>query len=77
VLGGGGSRRGAEQAAAKRALEQAQALMPATVRKPRKSTARAAAPPEPAPVDGAHPGADQDAPALPAPVENRRRVQAA
>jgi ribonuclease-3 len=33
VLGSGGSRRAAEQAAAKLALEHAQALMPATVRK--------------------------------------------
>ena len=37
VLGSGGSRRAAEQAAAKLALEQAQALMPATVRKPRRN----------------------------------------
>jgi ribonuclease-3 len=37
VLGSGGSRRAAEQAAAKLALEQAQALMPATVRKPKRS----------------------------------------
>jgi ribonuclease III len=37
VLGSGGSRRAAEQAAAKLALEQAQVLMPANVRKPRKS----------------------------------------
>lgn len=42
VLGSGGSRRAAEQAAAKLALEQTQALLPATVRKPRRS-ARAAA----------------------------------
>ena len=37
VLGSGGSRRAAEQAAAKLALEQAQALMPATVRKTKRS----------------------------------------
>ena len=43
VLGSGGSRRVAEQAAAKLALEQAQALMPATVRRPRRTGARAAA----------------------------------
>jgi len=42
VLGSGGSRRAAEQGAAKLALEQAQALMPASVRKPRRS-ARAVA----------------------------------
>jgi ribonuclease-3 len=41
VLGSGGSRRAAEQAAAKLALEQAQALLPATVRKPRKAAANA------------------------------------
>jgi ribonuclease III len=40
VLGSGGSRRSAEQAAAKLAFEQAQALMPASVRKPRKAAAR-------------------------------------
>jgi ribonuclease-3 len=39
VHGSGGSRRAAEQAAAKRALEQAQALMPAATRKPRRATA--------------------------------------
>ncbi len=44
VLGSGGSRRAAEQAAAKLALEQAQALGPASVRKPRRSAARANAP---------------------------------
>jgi hypothetical protein len=43
VLGGGGSRRVAEQAAAKLALEQAQALMPASVRKPRRTVRAAAA----------------------------------
>lgn len=43
VLGGGGSRRAAEQAAAKLALEQAQALMPASVRKPRRTVRAAAA----------------------------------
>lgn len=37
VLGSGGSRRAAEQAAAKLALEQAQALMPATVRKSKRA----------------------------------------
>ncbi len=37
VLGSGGSRRSAEQAAAKLALEQAQALMPATVRKTKRA----------------------------------------
>jgi ribonuclease-3 len=41
VLGSGGSRRAAEQGAAKLALEQAQALMPASVRKPRRSASRA------------------------------------
>ena len=43
VLGSGGCRRAAEQAAAKLALEQTQALLPATVRKPRRSTRAAAA----------------------------------
>jgi ribonuclease-3 len=43
VLGGGGSRRAAEQAAAKLALEQAQVLMPASVRKPRRTVRAAAA----------------------------------
>jgi len=43
VLGGGGSRRAAEQAAAKLALEQVQVLMPASVRKQRGSAARAVA----------------------------------
>ncbi len=42
VLGSGGSRRSAEQAAAKLALEQAQTLMPATVRKTKRSTKGAA-----------------------------------
>jgi ribonuclease-3 len=46
VLGSGGSRRAAEQAAAKLALEQAQALMPATVRKPRRNARSAASVPE-------------------------------
>ena len=60
VLGSGGSRRAAEQAAAKLALEQAQALMPATVRKTKRS-ARAQAdgaaqrPAEAAPAPGAVP----------------------
>ncbi|MFZ4757637.1 MAG: ribonuclease III [Burkholderiaceae bacterium] len=43
VLGSGGSRRAAEQAAAKLALEQSQTLMPASVRKPRRSARAAAA----------------------------------
>lgn len=42
VLGSGGSRRGAEQAAAKLAFEQAQTLMPASVRKSRKAAPRVA-----------------------------------
>ena len=42
VLGSGGSRRAAEQAAAKLALEQSQTLMPASVRKPRRSVRAAA-----------------------------------
>jgi ribonuclease III len=108
ALGGGGSRRGAEQAAAKLALEQAQAVLPATARKPRKAAARTPAPPEAAATDRAAPGAEPtsgpaaadageargptdagpgaqgepaaaqaDLPAPPAPMENRRRVQAA
>lgn len=48
VLGSGGSRRAAEQAAAKLALEQAQSLMPATVRRSRRTVARAAAADAPA-----------------------------
>jgi ribonuclease-3 len=43
VLGSGGSRRAAEQGAAKLALEQAQALMPATVRRTRRGGAAVAA----------------------------------
>jgi ribonuclease-3 len=62
VLGSGASRRAAEQGAAKLALEQAQALMPATVRKTRR---RAAAPADaagaaavaPAPAAAAGPAA--------------------
>ncbi len=41
VLGSGASRRAAEQAAAKRALEQTQTLLPAAPRKPRRPTVRA------------------------------------
>lgn len=44
VLGSGGSRRAAEQGAAMLALEQAQAMMPASVRKPRRSARAAPAP---------------------------------
>jgi len=44
VLGGGGSRRAAEQAAAKLALEQAQVLMPASVRKSRRNAGRGGEP---------------------------------
>lgn len=50
ALGSGASRRAAEQAAAKRALEQSLALMPAGVRKARQSTVSvppAATPPTP------------------------------
>lgn len=42
ALGSGASRRAAEQAAAKKALEMSQTLAPAGVRKPRKSTGAAA-----------------------------------
>jgi ribonuclease III len=53
VLGSGGSRRAAEQGAAKLALEQAQVLMPAHVRKSRKAApATAAAEPAEAAVAG-------------------------
>jgi ribonuclease-3 len=41
VLGSGASRRAAEQAAAKRALEQTQSLLPAAPRKPRRPAVRA------------------------------------
>jgi ribonuclease-3 len=41
VLGSGASRRAAEQAAAKRALEQTQTLMPTAPRKPRRPAVRA------------------------------------
>ncbi len=44
VLGSGASRRAAEQAAAKRALEQTQTLMPAAPRKPRRPAVRAVDP---------------------------------
>jgi ribonuclease-3 len=64
VLGSGGSRRAAEQAAAKLALEQAQALMPATVRKGKRS-ARAAVEPFTAVPDGA------DAKVAPLPARGR------
>ena len=57
VLGSGGSRRAAEQAAAKLALEQAQAMLPASVRKPRRAAARAAA------AEAPGPGADAAPPA--------------
>lgn len=43
ALGSGASRRAAEQAAAKKALEMSQTLAPAGIRKPRKSTGAAAA----------------------------------
>jgi ribonuclease III len=114
VLGGGGSRRAAEQAAAKLALEQAQALMPASVRKPRRTVRAAAAaaaearelaasvgitpegeavsvstPVAPAPsrsrsaTDAIAPDTLETEPmpetgaAVPAPIETRRRAQAA
>ena len=48
VLGSGGSRRAAEQAAAKLALEQAQTLEPSAPKRPRRSTARS-----PRPIDAA------------------------
>lgn len=44
ALGSGASRRAAEQAAAKKALELSQTLAPAGVRRPRKAAAAAAAP---------------------------------
>jgi len=44
VLGSGASRRAAEQAAAKRALEQTQTLMPAAPRKPRRPAVRTVEP---------------------------------
>jgi ribonuclease-3 len=89
VLGSGGSRRAAEQAAAKLALEQTQALLPATVRKPRRSARAAAAvetPPEavaaaaPEPVSEVNAAVDVvDVPVVaPTPVtEPRRRAHAA
>lgn len=43
ALGSGASRRAAEQAAAKKALEMSQALSPVGIRKPRKTVAAAAA----------------------------------
>jgi ribonuclease-3 len=62
VLGGGGSRRAAEQAAAKLALEQVQVLMPAGVRKSRRSAGAAReATPRPAGGTGADSGADSGA----------------
>jgi ribonuclease-3 len=64
VLGSGGSRRAAEQAAAKLALEQAQAIMPATVRKPRRSARGAAQAADAAVV----PIVASAEPALPAPA---------
>ena len=44
VLGSGGSRRAAEQAAAKLALEQAQTLEPTTPKRPRRNAARSTRP---------------------------------
>ncbi|HVL57860.1 MAG TPA: ribonuclease III [Burkholderiaceae bacterium] len=55
VLGSGGSRRAAEQAAAKLALEKAQSLLPASSRKPRAT--RAGKPPAPAATKPAEPKA--------------------
>jgi len=49
ALGSGASRRAAEQAAAKKALEMSQMLAPAGVRKPRKASVAAAAPSAAAP----------------------------
>jgi ribonuclease III len=90
VLGGGGSRRAAEQAAAKLALEQAQVLMPASVRKPRKAAAGAttdasAQPTAPAtsagvppdPAFGPIPEPSPDPATAPGPQETRRRAHAA
>jgi ribonuclease-3 len=79
VLGGGGSRRAAEQAAAKLALEQAQLLMPGSVRPPRR---RAPAVREADPMVRAAKGEAADpersAPEADAPgVQGRRQVHAA
>lgn len=75
VLGSGGSRRAAEQAAAKLALEQAQALMPASVRKPRRTRARAVEPEAAEPTDVAAPGASIAVTAI-APLPARVRAAA-
>jgi ribonuclease-3 len=50
VLGNGGSRRAAEQAAAKLALEQAQTLEPTTPKRPRRNAARPTRPIDAAPA---------------------------
>jgi ribonuclease-3 len=64
ALGGGGSRRAAEQAAAKLALEKAQALLPAGTRRARTKTAAEA----PA-GKGSAPGTDE-APAAPSDAQD-------
>jgi ribonuclease-3 len=91
VLGSGGSRRAAEQAAAKLALEQTQVLLPATVRKPRRSiraTATADMSAEVVAAEGAVPLSEASpdvagahvpaaAPTPPLVAEPRRRAHAA
>ena len=78
VLGSGGSRRAAEQAAAKLALEQAQALMPASVRRPRRAATRApvaesasTGAPTAAPIAAPAAGATPIAPVAPIPARAR------
>ncbi len=69
ALGSGGSRRAAEQAAAKLALEQAQALMPATVRKSKRSARL----PGDAPRPGAEPPLPEAGVAAPDPAAPESR----
>jgi ribonuclease-3 len=67
ALGSGGSRRAAEQAAAKHALEQAQALMPATVRKSKRSARPAG--------ESLQPAAGAPGPQLPAAAPERAALE--
>jgi ribonuclease-3 len=87
VLGSGASRRAAEQAAARRALDAAHALVPAGARRTRTRTERAsrqekarpAAPETPAPDDASEASGTDAAPLAPLPpgIEESRPARAA
>lgn len=75
VLGAGGSRRAAEQAAAKRALERAQALLPATGKRRTRAATPAdegVAPDESATARGREPASDVPASLVPETGDERR-----